>query len=663
MKQYYVRLFYIFCLFFFIQPSTSKAQDAILDSLEIALETSPHDTLKLEILLELSTKTIRKDAEKSIVYILEGIRLAKEYKQYHHLIGLCIYYSYYLTSTNTIDSALTVIEEAYSYLPHVSDKKKHLGVLTEHASLLQMKGDLSEATQKYLNALKIAKENQLTEIVASCYIGLSGLFYSQKMYAKAIQYNQKCAGICDDLPSSRTPYCFGLVYSNLATFFLKQKQIDSTIYYGLKAIEFKKQVNNLHGLSLSYSVVANAYLKKKDTLTAIPFYEKALEIAKKVKDIKVLSQTLTLIGKIHVARKNVLELQKIVAELDAIAPKFKNPSLLINYYQVKRNFFELKKDYKGALELLKNQFNMVDSLRKGKNATLIASLETKYRTNQHKLEKELTQKELLLSNERAIQSKRNLMGVVIFTLLVLLLLLYISSRLRIIRQQKIALNVAYEQLERQKQDEVALLSLKALQAQMNPHFIFNALNSIQDLVLMKDIKNSTIYIGKFSALIRKILLSSKEQFISLNNELEILSLYLDLEKLRFGEQLNVTFNCLVSLEQQTEIQIPAMFIQPYIENAIKHGLFHKKGLKKLLVEFRIEGDFLVCVIEDNGIGQEKANEMKEKTLHLHTGFSTEAIQHRIQFLNQTMQKEIRIQTDDLGPEPSTGTRITLYFSI
>jgi hypothetical protein len=661
MKLNFIVSFYFFL---FLQLPSTLAQNRALDSLEVVLKQTDDDSLKLKILSNLATKTIRKNPPKSIVYILEGIRLAEKHQNHDRLYVFYYIYSQYLSSTSTIDSAIFVLEKAASYLTQNSEAKRRSAVLTLHANLLKNKGDFAEATKKYIEALNIAKKEQLPEALVSSYIGLSTLFYSQKMYVEAIEYNQKCAGICDELKPHRVPFCFGVVYSNLSNFYLKQQQVDSAIYYGLKSIQVKEQVNNIRGLSFSYNTVASAYLKKKDTLTAIQFFEKALITTKKVKDFNSLSQTLAHIGKIHVVRKDLPQLNKIIIELDSIIYKIQNPLHLINYFQIKRNYFELKKDYKSALEFVKKQSAMVDSTRKKSNATLIASLETKYRTDQHQLEKELAQKELLLSDEKAVQSKRNLIGVSIFALSIILLLLYILSRLNIIKQQKTALNKAYDQLEQQKQNEVALLSLKALQAQMNPHFLFNALNSIQDLVLLKDIKNSTIYLGKFSALIRKILLSSKEQFISLDQELEILRLYLDLEKLRFGDQLEIKFNADIPSEKQSDILLPAMFIQPYIENAIKHGLFHKEGLKKLLVDFKLSDNFLTCIIEDNGIGQEKANEMKIKTLHLHTGFSTEAIHDRVKYLNQSLNKKIIIKTEDLMEQKApTGTRVTLRFPL
>lgn len=657
-------LFHLFFWIFFIQTQCSLAQSPLIDSLETVLKQTNDDSLKLKTLHSLAEKTIFKNLKKSSVYIFEGIQLAEKYQDQDYLFLFNYTYSQYLSSTNTLDSAIVILEKAASYLTKDSNIKRHLSILTLHANFLTDKGEFSEAIPKYLDALKIAKKEQLYPVLVSSYIGLSRLFHSQKMYVEAIEYSQKCLGVCDELEPHKVASCVGMTYSNLSNFYLKKNQIDSSIFYALKAIQIREQTNNIQGLSFSYNAVAGAYLKKKDTLKALLFFEKALINIKKINNIKLLFQTLSLIGKIHVAKKNIVKLEEIIVVLDSIVPKIQSPPYLINYYQIKRNYFELKKDYKNALGFVKKQFAIVDSTRKKSNSTLIASLETKYRTDQHKLEKELAQKESLLSNEKAAQSKRNLIGISIFSLLIILLLLYILSRLNIIRQQKNALDKAYEQLEQQKQNEVALLNLKALQAQMNPHFLFNALNSIQDLVLLKDIKNSTIYLGKFSALIRKILLSSKEQFISLDEEVEILQLYLDLEKLRFGNQLKITFSCNVPEEKQSAILLPAMFIQPYIENAIKHGLFHKEGSKKLLVDFTISDDFLTCIIEDNGIGQKKSNEMKIKTLHLHTGFSTEAIEHRVKYLNQSLDKNIIIQTEDLmeGQE-AAGTRVILRFPL
>jgi ligand-binding sensor domain-containing protein len=200
--------------------------------------------------------------------------------------------------------------------------------------------------------------------------------------------------------------------------------------------------------------------------------------------------------------------------------------------------------------------------------------------------------------------------------------------------------------------------LTALKSQMNPHFMFNALNSIQDLVLRNDSKNSNIYLSKFSNLMRKILDASDKEYISLQNELDILNLYLDLEKLRFGND----FSFIITVDNTIDpyyIQLPSMIIQPFIENALKHGLLHKKGNKKLEIIFTLN-DVLICEIIDNGIGRKHANEIKLRQANTTTSFATEATEKRIDLLNSYSNVNYAFTIIDLMQEDKpAGTKVIL----
>ena len=154
--------------------------------------------------------------------------------------------------------------------------------------------------------------------------------------------------------------------------------------------------------------------------------------------------------------------------------------------------------------------------------------------------------------------------------------------------------------------------LTALRAQMNPHFIFNALNSIQKYVVTGNIDEANSYLSKFSKLQRMILSYSDENFISLDKELEVLKLYLELEQLRLTNEFH--FDIILDEEiEPEEISIPPMLLQPFAENAIWHGLIPKQGEKKLTIEFKIkDDDTLICVVDDNGIGRAAAQIIKEE---------------------------------------------------
>jgi hypothetical protein len=197
--------------------------------------------------------------------------------------------------------------------------------------------------------------------------------------------------------------------------------------------------------------------------------------------------------------------------------------------------------------------------------------------------------------------------------------------------------------------------LTAIQSQMNPHFIFNALNSIQALVLKGDIDNSYTYINKFSSLVRKTLNYSKFDFIEIESEIKLLEIYLSLEKMRFREDFEFT----ISIPEFDEISVPPMLIQPFVENALVHGLMHKEGLKKLSLRFEMT-DVITCIIEDNGIGRSAAKEINERQRAEHESFALESIAARLEILSKHTNHSIGYEYHDLTKDGSaTGTRVTI----
>lgn len=207
--------------------------------------------------------------------------------------------------------------------------------------------------------------------------------------------------------------------------------------------------------------------------------------------------------------------------------------------------------------------------------------------------------------------------------------------------------------------------LSALKAQMNPHFMFNALNSIQEIILMNDKKQANMYLGKFADLMRITLDQSNKNAISLEDEIKSLKLYLELEALRFEEYFQYELH-VADLLYTYNVHIPAMLIQPYVENAIKHGLMHKQGDKKLELFFSLYNDkTLLCVITDNGIGRKRSSEINQMREKKHTSFATGATQRRLELLNQGREQNITVSYVDLKDENGncTGTKVLLYIPL
>ncbi len=216
-----------------------------------------------------------------------------------------------------------------------------------------------------------------------------------------------------------------------------------------------------------------------------------------------------------------------------------------------------------------------------------------------------------------------------------------------------------QNVKSQQINELNASKLTAIQSQMNPHFIFNALNSIQALVLKGDVKNSYTFITKFSNLVRRTLNYSDKDFISFNQEIKLIELYLSLEKLRFKDDLAYQ----IIENNIDDIKVPPMLIQPFIENALVHGLLHKEGKKKVIISFKLE-DTLICTITDNGIGRKKSMKIKERQRSEHESFSGNAIKRRFAILEKHFGGNLGFSYLDLEKDGyPTGTSVTLRIPI
>lgn len=225
---------------------------------------------------------------------------------------------------------------------------------------------------------------------------------------------------------------------------------------------------------------------------------------------------------------------------------------------------------------------------------------------------------------------------------------------------------ADQQLRKQKGEidniskQLTELQLAALRSQMNPHFIFNALNSIKKFVLSNDAENADEYLGKFSKLIRLILNTTREADISLEKEIEMLTLYLELEKLRFGKKLNYEIYVDPPLTEST-IYIPTMIIQPFIENAILHGIMHKEGDGEINISFFHYSNYLEINVKDNGVGRKAAALIGINSTRPHNSFGIEVTTARLQALKPDEETPSGIEILDIVKDgTAAGTLVKIF---
>lgn len=230
-----------------------------------------------------------------------------------------------------------------------------------------------------------------------------------------------------------------------------------------------------------------------------------------------------------------------------------------------------------------------------------------------------------------------------FVLLLASSIIMYILRIRYIRDKE-KLEFKNTRLELEK--NLSKFKLEALKAEMNPHFIFNCLNSIKDFILRAETEKSQYYLSQLSKLIRIALYNTKEEFISLRSEIEFIDLYIELEQLRFQEKF--VFKKIIEDKNLLNAEVPTMVLQPFFENAIRHGKIGQldnEGI--LLLEVRQENDFIVFNIKDNGIGLSKAAEIKSTTESGHKSMAMDIIQERIKIYNLSYNLDISLEVNEI----------------
>ncbi|MBT8272156.1 MAG: histidine kinase, partial [Bacteroidia bacterium] len=221
--------------------------------------------------------------------------------------------------------------------------------------------------------------------------------------------------------------------------------------------------------------------------------------------------------------------------------------------------------------------------------------------------------------------------------------------------------------QRQLRNDKRIITLEQemLRNQMNPHFIFNSLNSIKLYIINNEKENAVYYLNKFSKLIRKILSSSMVEVISLNDELETTELYVNIENIRFNNTINFQMRVEEDINLES-IKIPSLILQPFLENSIWHGLSSKNEDRQLRIHVEKEqSEFLKIEIQDNGIGRKKAGKIKQKKIHKRNSVGIAITEERLKNFAQSMHNDYDLQFIDLyddNDEP-TGTKVILKFPL
>ncbi len=360
--------------------------------------------------------------------------------------------------------------------------------------------------------------------------------------------------------------------------------------------------------------IANAFVGQEKYDQAIPYLQKSILEADKKEDLIVQKD----------ATRKLSELYRDIGQFGKAAETYESYAKVVDELYVKKDQ-ELSQAARFSKEITLKQ-------------NRIASLENDRKLNESRYE-------LAVENQDLIQKNNKVQRWIIGSLILIALLLLYSAYIQYkgIKQQKNANNQ---------------LALKSLRTQMNPHFIFNALNSVNSFIASNDERAANKYLSEFSQLMRAVLENSEEDFISLEKEIKLLELYVKLEHFRFKDKFDYVLNVSEDL-RLSEFVIPPMLLQPYIENAVWHGLRYKEDKGLLEINFdQLDSETIKISIIDNGIGRKKSMEFKTENQKKQNSKGMGNIQKRILILNEMYKDKVDVTVENIF-ENGEGTKVTL----
>jgi len=603
--------------------------------------------------------------EKAIYYYTMTGRTAALRSMYFHIGEM-------VTQTADMESGIIPYKKAIEQFQKAGDKKgefdAHMRICRNYWNMGDFENGFSYCKKGVALAIELSKGKQDKEDdyrLGEAYYWMSRYYLIAGDFESALYFIKKTEPFYqDDFKKNVWATAIGGVYRSMGN-------IDSAKYYllplGVKSPDaLGSHVGNLEPSRL--------YISLKEYDKAITGINQLIKREKETNNYIGLGGSLTVLSKAYLGKNETKAALNAAREGLAAIKKTKRNAILIENYETLSEIFYKMGNKDSAYLYLKQYMVLKDSL-----------LQKQYlfKLNDYKKEAEEAKKDARLGfldrdnkiKEQRIKQEASLKKFLIVGLILLLvagifIFRYFSAKRKnekLLREQteqewKLKhLESEKKQIELQRQ--AAELEMQALRAQMNPHFIFNCLSSINRFILKNETKTASNYLTRFSRLIRMVLINSQKPLIALEDELQMLRLYLDMERLRFKDSFDYGITFLNTMEGDN-IFIPPLLLQPFCENAIWHGLMHKGDQGRLDIELSMEDTVLNCTITDNGIGREKAEEMNSKTAEKEKSMGLKITTERLALLNRDKGVQTFYEIEDLKNEngDATGTKVILKLS-
>ncbi|MBM3435378.1 MAG: tetratricopeptide repeat protein, partial [Bacteroidetes bacterium] len=673
-------IFPLFGFYFFIIPFLAKS-NITTDSLKAELSKASIDSMRIKILFELGNSFIDGPSDSLIYYYQQALEpILKFFAQPQDVLDqadeqtVLTYKKFHFRALNEIGienfflgKYVESLDYAFAALK-IAEQLEDIGLISECCGsigiVLKNQGKYPEALEFYKRALVLAIELNDTAWVAACYANAGNVYRRLGNFPKALDYHLKAFEVFEksgeerrmaiglmnigNLYEDQQDFNLALEYYsralslsyetedhkriaecliNIGNIYLQKGNYPEARSHYEKSLEIHLREGFRHSLDDCYHNIGNSYVKEGNFDKALEYFNKTLAMAQEEDDKSLISEVYGNIAQLQIKMEDFKKGLDFALNSMKTAQSENDLNNLQNAYLLISQAFEGLDNPTGSLKYYKLYSSVKDSLFNSEKYRSIREVEAKY-----ELEKKEQQVALLTEKNQVqllIISRRNRVVIISGILIILI----VVTGYVLIRNNR--LKARHQSIE---------LEQKLFRSQMNPHFIFNSLIAIQSYIYKKDPVVAGDFLAKFAELIRITLENSRSEFVILEKEVRMLQHYLDLQCLRFEHK----FSYSISLDETIEVQslkVPPMLAQPFIENAIEHGLRFKQDKGLITIKYKKENSHLIFTVEDNGIGREKAKELQVSEQH--QSMATSITRERLEVLSKRHKQKYSLKLTDL----------------
>ena len=601
-------------------PTTYAGVDALLKSFE-------RDSLKMNRVLKVSKQNAYNEGAS---YALNALGVINR-------------------NISNYDKSIKLHEEAKSFADKANNDELRIVSLNMIGVAYRRMDIIKPALDYHTKALKIAyavkdPSATVTYNIAVSQNSIGNIYLALQQYDSALTQFKKSLEI-----EKKADNKLGLAinYHNIGYAEEAKGNLDTALANYEKSLHYNEVINSEVGRMICFNSIGGIYLKKENYDKAEPIIRDALKKALALKDQFYIASSYINLGQLEMALGQISKAENNLQKGLEVASSYNLKSSIASSSKLLSEVNQTKGNYKTALDYYQNAVDIENTILTEKNLQYVNDIVVEYEN-----ENKNNQIKALASEKEAmrlrLERNKSIFWYSLLALTILGIALFIINRNKSLAQDK----------------HILTLEQNMLRSQMNPHFIFNSLNSIKLYIINNEKENAVYYLNKFSKLIRKILIASKEKETTLQEELETMKLYMNIENIRFDNEIE--FNINVDESINTEVtKVPSLILQPFLENALWHGLSSKPDNKKIdLNVFKNSSNYITVEIIDNGIGRIASKRIKDNKKLKRKSVGIDITKARLSNFSKAFQHSYTLNIDDLYDNNApSGTRVTLNIPI